>query len=79
MLANLAAMIALAIYAYTYGDTSNIYRATDKNGNVCGQKNTITADYPYAYFYNPNTMDLSMRVCTKNCPSFDSSGVLSTL
>jgi len=29
MLGNLAAMIALAIYAYTYGDTSNIYRATD--------------------------------------------------
>lgn len=63
-------MIVLAIYSYTYGNTHNIYRATDNNQNVCGQSGTSTANYPFAYFYNPTTADLSKRVCVTSCPSY---------
>jgi hypothetical protein len=79
MLINIGAMVVLAIYAYTYGDTKNIYRATDNNQDICGQSGTATANYPYAYFYNPSTMDLTNRVCVTSCPSYSSSGTLSSL
>lgn len=79
IVANISAMIALAIYAYSETNTNNIYRATDENQDICGQTGTKTEAYPYAYFYNPTTKDLSKRVCTKNCPDFDSTGTLSPL
>lgn len=78
MLINILAMIVLAIYSYTYGNTHNIYRATDNNQNVCGQSGTSTANYPFAYFYNPTTADLSKRVCVTSCPSYVN-GTLSTI
>lgn len=76
---NVVAMVVLAIYSYTYGDTHNIYRATDSNGNICGKTGTSTETYPFAYFYNPTTMDLSKRTCVAACPSYTSSGTLTAL
>jgi hypothetical protein len=76
---NILAMIVLAIYSYTYGNTHNIYRATDSNQNICGQTGTVTENFPLSYFYNPTTGDLSKRVCVSSCPIYSSSGVLSTL
>lgn len=34
---NIVAMVVLAIYSYTYGNTQNIFRATDNNQNICGK------------------------------------------
>lgn len=78
MVANLLAMVILAIYGYTYGNTHDIYRATDNNKNICGKSNTSTSSYPYAYFFNPTTGNLNNRICVKDCPSY-SNGVLSSL
>lgn len=71
-------MVALAIYGYTYGNTHNIYRATDNAGNICGKTNSSTEAYPYAYFFNPTTVNLNNRICVKECPSY-SNGNLSAL
>jgi hypothetical protein len=76
-IANIIALAYCAFIAYTKGNPSDVFRATDKFGNICGQSATPTADYPYAYLYNP-TQQISNRVCVKVCPSF-SSGILSTL
>ncbi len=38
--------------------------------NVCGASNTNTSQFPYAYFYNPTSLDLSRRTCVKVCPSY---------
>lgn len=66
----------IAIWAYAAGTPSNAYRATDLNKNQCGLKNSDTADFPYAYFYNPTS--LGNRVCVKNCPVY-SNGTLANL
>ncbi len=71
-------MVYLASYGYTNGNTSKIFRATDSNANVCGLPGGVAANYPYAYFYNPTTLDLSKRYCVQTCPSFVN-GALSTL
>lgn len=76
---NIIAMVILAIYSYTYGNTHNIYRATDDKQNICGKSDTVTADYPYAYFYNPTIGDLSKRYCVKECPKLDGAGGITTM
>ena len=60
------------------GNLSKPYRATDKNGVVCGEPGGVAEAYPYAYFYNPTTYDLSNRYCVTQCPYF-SGGSLTTL
>jgi hypothetical protein len=76
---NVAAMVALAIYSYTYGNTHNIYRATDGNQDICGQSGTLTENFPLAYFYNPTTGDLSKRICVAACPAYTANGTLTAL
>lgn len=71
-------MVVLAIYGYSYGNTKNIYRATDNNQNICGQSGTPTENYSFSYFYNPTTNDLSNRICVSACPGYIN-GVLSPL
>jgi hypothetical protein len=46
--------------------------------DVCGGSNSVTISYPYTYFYNPTTGDLSHRTCVKSCPNYNS-GTLSTI
>lgn len=70
-------MIYCTSIAFIKGNPSDVFRATDKFGNICGQSGSVTADYPYAYLYNPTQM-ISNRVCVKQCPYF-SSGTLTTL
>jgi hypothetical protein len=71
-------MVYMSIYGYTNGNLSIPFRATDMYGNVCGAPNGVASSYPYAYFFNPTTFDLSNRYCVQSCPSY-SSGTLSTL
>jgi len=78
MAVNLAVLVVFAIWAYTNGDTHNIYRATDNSRNICGMKKTPTEEFPYAYFYNPTTGNLKNRICVKECPSYNN-GTLSPL
>ena len=73
-----AAMVYMSIYGYTNGNLSKPFRATDMNGNVCGDPSGVAANYPYAYFFNPTTLDLSNRYCVDSCPSY-SNAALSTL
>jgi len=68
---NVGVMIGFALYGYTNGDTTNVYRATDEMGNVCGGSNTVTKSYPYSYFYNPTTGNLDRRTCVKACPGLN--------
>lgn len=68
----------MSSYAYANGNLSKIFRATDSNGNACGDPTGPAADYPYAYFYNPTSGDLSNRYCVKTCPYFNS-GSLTTI
>ena len=70
-------MIYCVAIAFAKGNPNNVFRATDKFGNICGQTGTVTADYPYAYLYSP-TQYISNRVCVQKCPYF-SSGTLTTL
>ena len=77
-LAMIVAMGYFSIYGYMNGNLSTPYRATDSNGNQCGLPGGAAEAYPYAYFYNPTTLDLSNRYCVQSCPSF-SSGSLSTI
>lgn len=63
--------------AIAQGNPNDVYRATDKFGNICGQSGSVTENYPYSYIYSPTQM-LDNRVCVKECPYF-SSGTLTTL
>jgi hypothetical protein len=74
----LVGMVYLSAYGYSNGSPTKVFRATDSNGNVCGDPNGVAANYPYAYFYNPTSLDLSNRFCVQECPYF-SSGSLTTL
>lgn len=67
-LANVVAMFYCAIQGWANGDTSKIFRATDKNGVVCGLSGGVAQDYPYAYFYNPIS-SVSNRYCVQSCPT----------
>jgi hypothetical protein len=58
-------MVYISAAAYATGNLSVIFRATDSNGIVCGDPSGVAANYPYAYFYNPTTGDLSNRYCIK--------------
>lgn len=62
-------LVVIAIWAYSTGSPYNAYRATDLNKNVCGITGTDSADYPFAYFYNPTST--SLRVCVKECPIYE--------
>ena len=70
-------MLYCITIAISQGNPSDVYRATDKFGNICGQSGTATELYPYAYLYSPSEL-LDNRVCVKACPAFVS-GTLSTL
>jgi hypothetical protein len=61
--AMIVAMIVISSTAYANGNLSKIFRATDSNGNACGDPSGPAAAYPYSYFYNPTTGDLSNRYC----------------
>lgn len=74
----LGAMVYMSAYGFSNGNTTKIFRATDSNAVVCGDPSGPAASYPYAYFYNPTTMDLSNRYCVTECPYF-SNGALTTL
>lgn len=76
--AMVVAMIAMSSNAYSTGNLSKIFRATDSNGVACGDPSGVAANYPYAYFYNPTSGDLSNRYCVTSCPYF-SSGSLTTV
>ena len=78
ILINFGLLVGFALYGYTSGDTYNVYRATDEKGNVCGGRASLAMDYPYSYFYNPTTGDLSRRTCIKESTNYDS-GSLSTI
>ena len=78
-LAMIVAMVYFSIYGYTNGNLSKPYRATDSNGIICGEPGGVAELFPYAYFFNPTTLDLSNRYCVVTCPSFDSTNTLSTL
>jgi hypothetical protein len=77
-LAMVAAMVYMSVYGYTNGNLAKPFRATDMNGNVCGDPAGVAANFPYAYFFNPTTLDLSNRYCVAACPSY-SNGALTTL
>ncbi len=68
-LANCVVMAIFAIWAYATGHPYQAFRATDSNKNVCGLMNSPTADYPYAYLYNP--ISINNRICVKECPFYE--------
>lgn len=76
--AMVVAMVVISSNAYANGNLNKIFRATDSNGVACGDPSGLAADYPYAYFYNPTTGDLTNRYCVQSCPYF-SGGALTTL
>lgn len=78
---NIAAMVYCSIYAYSFGNLSSVFRGTDSTLNICGKG--LTADYPYLYFTNPVSANMSKRVypsslfrCVKACPSYGASPTL---
>lgn len=60
-------MFYCAIQGWANGDTDKIFRATDENGIVCGEKGGLAQDYPYSYLYNPIS-STGKRYCVKTCP-----------
>ena len=70
-------MFYCAIQGFATGNTANIWRATDENGNVCGDTGSTTANYKFSYLYNP-LVSTNNRVCVTACPSY-SSGSISAL
>ena len=71
-------MIYISASAYSLGNISKIFRATDSNGVICGEPGGAASAYAYAYFYNPTSGDLKNRYCVSECPYF-SGGSLTTL
>jgi hypothetical protein len=72
-------MIYLTAHGYANGNPAKIFRATDQNGLVCGEPGSLTESYPYAYFYNPTSLDLSKRYCVKTCPDRSTGALPATL
>lgn len=68
--AMVVAMVVISSNAYANGNINKIFRATDSNGVACGDPTGAAADYPYSYFYNPTTGDLTNRYCVQSCPYF---------
>ena len=64
-------MFGFAVYGYSNGDTTNVYRGTDEQGNVCGGSNSSALNFPYTYFYNPTTGNLDRRTCVVSCPGLN--------
>ena len=56
--------------AYSRGDPWKLAQPFDLDGNPCGSSGFSTAEYPYAYFFNP-TKGLEYVICLKNCPFWD--------
>ena len=61
-------MFYCAIQGWANGDTTKIFRATNSNGDVCGEKGGVAEQYPYAYFYQPTT-SVNLRYCVQSCPT----------
>jgi hypothetical protein len=59
-------MFYCAIQGYANGNTSNIFRTTNLNGDVCGEG--AAKDFPFTYFYQPIT-STNFRYCVKSCPN----------
>lgn len=74
----LVAMVYMSSAAYSTGNLTKIFRATDSNGVACGDPSGVAKDYPYSYFFNPTSGDLSNRYCVKECPYF-SNGAITTI
>lgn len=74
---NIIALAYCVSIAFISGNPDDVFRATDKFGNICGQTGSLTELYPYAYLYSPSQY-LDNRVCVKACPQFIS-GALTTL
>lgn len=74
----LVVMVYLSACGYADGNVAKIFRATDSNGIACGDPAGPAVNYPYAYFFNPTTLDLSNRYCVMQCPSY-SGGSLTTI
>lgn len=61
-------MFGFAVYGYSNGDTTNVYRGVDEGGNVCGGSNSSALNFPYVYFYRPTDGNLDARMCVESCP-----------
>lgn len=57
------------VYGYKNGDPKKLIQTYDDQSNMCGKKDTPTADYGYAFFYQP-IVSLSAVVCVKECPQW---------
>jgi hypothetical protein len=62
-------LAVIGIWAYAKGRPYQAFRATDNAQNVCGLLGTPTADYPYAYLFNPKSTN--NRICVKQCPLYE--------
>jgi len=67
-------MVYCTIHAYLNGDPTKIYRPVSDYQQVCGEKGSVTQDYPYLYFYNP-LFNISNRFCVKSCPAFENNAL----
>jgi hypothetical protein len=72
------AMVYMSAYGYTNGNLARVFRATDMNGIVCGEPGGVAENFPFAYFFNPTSADLTNRYCVDVCPTFVS-GTLTTI
>lgn len=67
-------MVYCTIHAYASGDPSKIYRPVSDYQQVCGEKGSLTQDYPYLYFYNP-LFEINNRFCVKSCPVYENNAL----
>jgi hypothetical protein len=52
-------MFATAAYGYAFGDPQKLLMPFDSDGNVCGNKSSAYADYPYLYWPDLTTSAMS--------------------
>lgn len=67
-------MFYCAIQGFATGNTANIWRATDENGNICGDMGTTAENYKFSYLYNPLS-STDNRVCVTACPKYESGSI----
>lgn len=76
MLVFWAFTVFLLFHGYTKGDPWKLVQIYDHTNTPCGDVNSGTADFPYAFFFQPiqPLTGLKNVICVKECPTWQKGG-----
>lgn len=79
MLNGFSFQIAIAVFAFVYGNPVRIINGFDSFGNTCGVEHNErfqnfnlsglnTIDKPYVFFFDITEWEQTLKLCVKSCP-----------